>query len=230
VEKEEFNTANFSKSVIYANKRSFGQFILIRGIIFLCIKVYTPNCFVMKTNLKIWVAAAMISSPGTAVFCQETPQTDIADAKAATKSVMIQADFVSEVAALSILEVELGKIALKKAVSTKVQEFAKMMIDDHTNVKTDLSTLATSKKTTLPKGMPERYQNQVTALAAKSGQDFDRDYLAFVLTEHKKAVELIKNASENAKDADVKAFAIKALPRMLYHLEMAERLEKADTN
>lgn len=101
---------------------------------------------------------------------------------------------------------------------------------DHTNVKTDLATLAKSKKKNLPVGMPERYQKLITALAAKSGQEFDRDYLAAVRTEHLKEVELIKNASENSADADIKAFAVKALPRMLYHTEMVERLEKANTN
>lgn len=184
----------------------------------------------MKTSLQLWIAAAMISGPALTAICQQSPQTKTPVSQAVTKTANQPADFLSEVSALSILEVELGKMALKKAVATQVQEFAKMMVDDHTNVKTDLATLATSKKKNLPAGMPERYQKLITALAAKSGQEFDRDYLATVRTEHQREVELIKNASENSGDVDIKAFAVKALPRMLYHMEMIERLEKANTN
>lgn len=184
----------------------------------------------MKTSLQLWVAAVMIGGPQLTAICQQIPQTKKPASQAVTKTTDQQTDFLSEVSALSILEVELGKMALKKAVAAQVQEFAKMMIDDHTNVKTDLSTLAASKKMTLPAGLPERYQKIMAALAAKSGQEFDRDYLAAVATEHQKEVELIKNASENGRDAEIRAFAAKALPRMLYHTEMVERLKKSTSD
>ncbi|WP_428662577.1 DUF4142 domain-containing protein [Runella sp.] len=184
----------------------------------------------MKTSLIIGLAAIMMSSPGIIAFGQSAPQPKNNTSATAMKSVSNDATFLADIDAWSIFEIELGKAALKKAISTQVQEFAKMMVDDHTNVKTDLKALATSKKVMLANGIQERYQKVITALTAKSGQDFDREYLAIVHTEYGKEVELIKNASENAKDADIKTFSKKTLPRLLYHLEMVERLEKATAN
>lgn len=110
---------------------------------FLRLDACISNCFVMKTSLQLWVAAVMIGGPGITAMCQQIPQTKYPVSEVTLNN---QGDFLSEVTALSILEVELGKMALKKAVTTKVQEFAKMMVDDHTNVKTDLTALATAKK------------------------------------------------------------------------------------
>ncbi len=188
----------------------------------------------MKTNLVLWVGAAMIGGIAVNALCVTHPKTP---AKTVVSSVVAKnenddAGFVKEAVDRSMFEVEIGKLALKKAISTQVQEFAKMMVDDHTNVKTDLKALATQKKIVTPGAITQSQQQQLTALMAKSGQEFDRQYLSYVRAEHQKTVDSFKKAAENAKDTEIKAFAAKTLPRMLYHLEMIDRLEKltADSN
>ena len=44
--------------------------------------------------------------------------------------------------------------------------------------------------------------------------------------DHKKAVKAFEKAANEAKDADVKAFAAKTLPTLKEHLSMAEDLQK----
>ena len=45
------------------------------------------------------------------------------------------------------------------------------------------------------------------------------------MSDHKKAVKAFEKASNEAKDADVKAFATKTLPTLKEHLTMAEELQ-----
>ncbi|MFZ6733312.1 DUF4142 domain-containing protein [Undibacterium sp. Ji42W] len=46
-----------------------------------------------------------------------------------------------------------------------------------------------------------------------------------VVTAHREAVNLVKNASNSAQDPDVKAFALKTLPSLEHHWRMAEELQ-----
>ena len=135
-------------------------------------------------------------------------------------------DDVIEVASGGMMEVELGKIALQKATSSKVKQFAQMMIDDHTKANEELKMLASSKNIVLPTTLIDKHQKTVNDVSDETGKNFDKKYMDTMVEDHKKDVDKFKKIADKANDADIKAFAAKTLPTLMHHREEAEKLEK----
>src|SRR5688572_13210417 len=136
-------------------------------------------------------------------------------------------EFAVSAADASMMEVQLGSLALSKAASPKVKEFAQAMIDDHRNASQELATLAQGKNISLPASLSEKCQKKYNDMMAKSGVDFDKAYSDLMVKDHKDAVDLFKKAADDAKDADMKAWASGKLPTLEHHLSMAKELEDA---
>ncbi|HET6541284.1 MAG TPA: DUF4142 domain-containing protein [Chryseolinea sp.] len=127
----------------------------------------------------------------------------------------------------SMFEVQLAQLALTKASSPKVKEFAQSMVDDHTKANEELKTLAQTKNITLPSTISEEKQKDYDKLAEKSGADFDKAYSEFMVKDHKDDVDQFKKAAEKCEDAEIKSWAAEKLPVLESHLSMAESLEDA---
>src|SRR5688500_5897952 len=127
----------------------------------------------------------------------------------------------------SMFEVQLGQLALTKASSPKVKEFAQSMVDDHTKANEELKSLAQTKNITLPSTISEEKQKDYDKLAEKSGADFDKAYSEFMVKDHKDDVDQFKKAAEKCEDADIKSWAAEKLPVLENHLSMAESMEDA---
>jgi putative membrane protein len=147
---------------------------------------------------------------------------------AARKSALSSADesFVSQAAQNGFAEIETGKLAMEKASDAKVKEFAKHMIDDHTQANEELKTLTTSKGVEIPDD-PSLLQRGKAMLMLKtaSGATFDRRYAESMgVQAHEDNIKLFEKAAGSAEDADVKAYAQKSLPKLQAHLKMAQEL------
>ena len=129
------------------------------------------------------------------------------------------AKFAVDAANGGMAEVALGKLAEGKAVNAKVKEFATMMVADHTKANDELMALAKTKNITLPQAVSTDKQTTMDDLTKKSGSEFDKAYVDQMVDDHKKTISLFEDASKNAKDADLKAFADKTLPGLKAHLE-----------
>jgi putative membrane protein len=152
--------------------------------------------------------------------------------------------FIMEAAHGGMMEVELGKMAVDKASSPDVKQFAQRMVDDHSKANDELMQLASQKGVTLSSadhqamsatasttsqssGMDKDHQAMMKGQAMKdklskySGADFDREYMSLMVKDHTKDVKEFEDASNKAKDADLKAWAAKTLPTLREHLQMA---------
>lgn len=134
-------------------------------------------------------------------------------------------EFAIKAASGGMMEVELGNLAMQKATNARVKEFARMMVDDHTKANSELKSLAASKNITLPATMGNDHQKHLDDLRAKSGADFDKAYMDLMVEDHDEDIDLFEKASNNAKDADVKAFAAKTLPTLRKHHESAKSIK-----
>lgn len=135
-------------------------------------------------------------------------------------------DDVIEIASGGMMEVELGKIALQKATSSKVKQFAQMMIDDHTKANDELKALASSKNIVLPETLIDKHQKTVNDVSEETGKKFDKKYMDTMVEDHKNDVDKFRKIADKANDSDIKAFAAKTLPKLIHHREEAEKLEK----
>src|SRR5215203_5291084 len=133
-------------------------------------------------------------------------------------------NFFAEAAEGSLAEVALGNVALQKAQSEAVKQFAQQMVTDHTQANQELTQLATTKGITIPTALSEKRQREVTNLNAEAAANFDREYMEMMVKDHERDVRLFQRQAERGTDADAKAFAAKMLPTLQGHLTMARSL------
>ena len=134
--------------------------------------------------------------------------------------------FIRKVARASTNEVALSQLAESRASSPEVKSFATMMITDHTQANSDLSSLAKAKGIDVRKQVDEGDLDEVSSLSSKSGADFDKAYAKLMVHAHEGAVKLFKDEVATGKDPDVVAFAKKYVDTLSMHLEHATSLEK----
>ncbi len=133
------------------------------------------------------------------------------------------AEFMMKAAASSMFELQASELALKKAKSSSVKEFARKMKEDHTKASKELKALASKKNITLPTALSEDFKNPMEKLNKLSGADFDSEYMKAMHKAHQQDVKLFEEASEeDDADSEIKAFASKTLPTLRMHNEMAE--------
>ncbi|MGN6196086.1 MAG: DUF4142 domain-containing protein [Ginsengibacter sp.] len=135
-------------------------------------------------------------------------------------------DFAKEAAEGGMMEVQLGQIAQKNSSTKSIQDFGKMMVDDHSSLNDKLKDLASKKNVSLPSTITNDQQKKVDKLSKETGKDFDKDYVSMMIDDHKKDIDKFKSAGKKIKDADFKDFIIKALPTLQKHLDAIEAIHK----
>lgn len=136
--------------------------------------------------------------------------------------------FLKEAAQAGAAEIEASRLAASKARHPEVKAYATAMIADHTKVSDELKALAASKNVTLPEGPSVKHKAELKLIDAGDNDKFDERYAKnFGVEAHEQTIKLFEEASREAKDADVKAWAQKTLPALKQHLEMARKLPGA---
>ncbi len=135
--------------------------------------------------------------------------------------------FIEGAAEGGMAEVQLGQLAAQKAQSADVKQFGQKMVDDHSKANDQLKSIASSKGVTLPGDMKSADRREHDKLAKLSGPDFDREYMKYMVADHKKDVSDFRKEAKSGKDADVKGFAGTTLPTLEQHLQMAQATEAA---
>jgi putative membrane protein len=119
-------------------------------------------------------------------------------------------------------EVEMAQLALTKASSDAVKQYAQKMIDDHTAANAELMQIASSKGIALPTAPDAKHRAMMAKMQRLSGAAFDREYIMMAgHKDHMKMEKLFKDESMKGRDADLKGFAAKTLPVVRMHLQMA---------
>jgi putative membrane protein len=134
------------------------------------------------------------------------------------------ATFLSSAAQANMAEVAAGRLATKKSGNADVKRFGQHMIDDHSAANSELMDLAHKKEIPVSAQPDDAHQKDVAHLEGLSGVDFDRSYVAMMVTDHVKAVALFETYSREASDPEVRTFAQKTLPVLRDHLKMARDL------
>lgn len=165
-------------------------------------------------------AAEKDSNSGT-----NQPPASAAAAPASTNGNSDQ-DFIAKAAKGNREEVTLGKMVASKTKDPSVRQFAQMMVKDHTQALNELQQLAQSKNITLPEGMPDDASDLQSKLSSATGKNFDKDYMDAMVDDHKKDVSDFQEASQTAKDPDVKQWASKTLPVLQKHLDKAQQVDE----
>lgn len=136
------------------------------------------------------------------------------------------ADFTKEAAQGSMMEVELGNLAIKNGQSQAVKDFGKMMVEDHSEINSQLKEIAQKKNIQLPSSISDDQQKDVDRLSKETGKTFDDDYISLMRKDHKGDIDDFQDADNKISDADYKNFIAKTLPVLQKHLRAIEDIKK----
>lgn len=134
------------------------------------------------------------------------------------------AEFAVKAADAGLAEIELAKLAIEHATDERIIALAEMIVDEHQKIHGELETLAEKHNITLPPVVSSDQVENQRDLLDKSGDDFDRQYISLMTSEHSKVVSLFEEAASDAQHPDVKAFAANKLPELERHHEHATAL------
>ena len=137
--------------------------------------------------------------------------------------------FVMQAGQLSMMEVELGRLAVKRGSSAGVKQYGQEMVEDHTRANQELMQLAMQKKVELPTEMSTQNTALIDRLSGLSGKSFDTAYKQAMIDSHKQAIALFEAQSQQGQDPELKAWATQKLPNLQAHLEMVNQM-LADTS
>ena len=124
----------------------------------------------------------------------------------------------------AVAENELSKLALDKSNNDEIQQFAQMMIEDHTKAGDELKQLAADKNVTLPTEVDSNHKSAMNKLSGLSGEKFDDAFLKQMVKDHEATIKLFQKEADSNDDAAMKAFAAKTLPTLQSHLQMARSM------
>ncbi len=119
---------------------------------------------------------------------------------------------------------------MEKSDDQGVKDLAQKVIADHGKTVEELEAIAMQKNITLPPTPGENHVEKIKDLSEISGVDFDIGYMEQAVADRSKVVSLFEVASEEADDPEIKDFAIKSLPKLKQHQEIAKELRDSVSN
>jgi putative membrane protein len=121
-------------------------------------------------------------------------------------------EFVKAAASGGMMEVQLGKTAAEKASNAKVKDFGRRMQKDHSKANDELKKIAAKKDIKLPAELEGKHKSTVDKLSKLKGDEFDREYMAAMVDDHKEDLEKFEQQADKGKDPDLKKFAKDEMP------------------
>ena len=135
--------------------------------------------------------------------------------------------FLRKAAEGGIAEVKLGQLAAQKASSDDVKDFGQKMVDDHTKLNLDIAQVADSMGVMLPKSMNKEDQAEYDKLNALSGNEFDIEYLTFMVKDHHKDLHEFRIEAASPTDQTLHNEVVKAEGVIHEHTVMVDKLARA---
>ena len=135
--------------------------------------------------------------------------------------------FLRKAAQGGIAEVKLGQLAAQKGSSDDVKAFGQTMVDDHSKLNIEIARVADSMGVMLPKSMNKEDQAEFDKLNALSGNDFDIEYLSFMVKDHHKDLHEFRIEAASPTDPALHNEVVKAQSVIHDHTVMVDKLARA---
>lgn len=135
------------------------------------------------------------------------------------------ADFINDVSAKGVAEIEASRLAHQKTASKELKDYTIVVINDRTTANQHLAKIA--RKLELPVAGREEVVNQAKRLmpAVPQGDGFDQAYAASQVKTTQAAIEQLQQQAQTTDVPELKAFAEETLPKLENHLQMAKALQ-----
>jgi putative membrane protein len=133
-------------------------------------------------------------------------------------------------------EIELGTLALERAQSSDVMQFAQMMVNDHTEGFNKLKDAVAAHGGAVDRELPDESEELLERLKTFRGADFDREYMDAMVDAHQEMRGMVSGRLNDAKrmttspsglEAAVDQWTETALPKVEAHLARAAQIRNA---
>jgi putative membrane protein len=129
------------------------------------------------------------------------------------------------------VDIDAGKLAVSKAHSKDVKEFAQRMITDHSAVNKSATELVerlhvTPEPNPTSESLQKGGDQNLAKLKTLSGAAFDKAYIDHEVAYHEAVISALdKTLIPSAQNAALKALLVKVRPAFEAHLDMAKQLQ-----
>jgi putative membrane protein len=140
----------------------------------------------------------------------------------------IDFNFVGQANLGAPFQVDSGRLAETKGTTAAIRDYAHLMVTSHIPVVDALNVILKKKKVTPSSTLLHgAYDAMIFTLDADHGAAFDRNYVSGQVEYQKGNAALFEQEIQNGFDPDLKQFARQTLPKILDHLQRAEKLASA---
>jgi putative membrane protein len=172
------------------------------------------------------LALGVLSSAPAAFAFQGISMISPPDPQETRKAPERDDNFLKMAAQSDMAEIAMATLAMDRAQSPAVKEYAEQMLWDHKNAAVKNMMLAQKRRVVLPMGPNEEQQATLAKLEGLQGAAFDKAYLEANVMAHEKAVQLFRDEAAYGLDADFRHFAATLLPKLHMHWEHAKMMLK----
>jgi len=140
----------------------------------------------------------------------------------------IDFNFVGQANLGAPFQIDSGRLAETKATNAAIRSYAHLMITTHVPVVDALNVILKQKNITPSSTLLHgAYDAMVYTLKADRGAAFDRNYVNGQVEYQKGNAALFEQEIQNGNDPELKEFARQTLPKIVDHLQRAEKLAAA---
>ena len=132
--------------------------------------------------------------------------------------------FAQLAAAGGMAEVEFARMTTARSETQAIRDFADLMVKDHGLANDRLKELAEAAKIPLPENITPDHLEVKKRLEGLEKTAFDVAYIKTQIVEHQKTVQLLEWEINSGQDAQLQRFAADTLPKVLHHLQLAQRI------
>lgn len=140
----------------------------------------------------------------------------------------------AKIAAIAVtankVDIDAGRLAMRKSRNVAVKDFASEMISDHTSANKQAVTLArrlgvSPEENDFSRALAQGGQDNLANLKPLTGPEFDRAYAEHEVVYHQQVLEALdKKLIRGAQDADLKSLLESVREMVKAHLDHAESL------
>ena len=127
-------------------------------------------------------------------------------------------------------EVDYSQVGAEKATNASVKQFAQLMVKDHGTMLDAVKGLATKLNVTPAANdkatdLQTETQKDITDLNAKTGKDFDKEFMDEQVDMHQETLDLLNDLDSRTTNADLKTAIAEAKPKVQAHLDQAKAIK-----
>ncbi|HTO04728.1 MAG TPA: DUF4142 domain-containing protein [Opitutus sp.] len=178
---------------------------------------YALQCALLASALTLGTTLSAESARSSATT---TERRATATTPTTAKLARSDRNFLEKAVHAGLKEVSVSQGVLSRVTNPQVKHFAEMMVSEHSQANTELTSLAASKGVMLP-AKETKFAEKWT----KKTGDVDEDYMEEMVSDHDEAVKLYEKAAKS-EDPEIAAFARKTLPKLQQHFVQAKELKK----